>query len=363
MRNRFQFSRANRFCVSKILTHGTSRSRRLYGKVRILMKALPSHSKWLALGLGIWAVLACSAEASEPPAPKSTGQNTGGTPGAGGSPTTTGGSPAIPQAGSTTTPGTGGTPTTTTGGTPGTGTAGTPGTGMAGTPATGTGGGGALTVCPSPPAAGTVAEASIDDLEDKDNALLKVGGRTGFWYTYLDTLGSTIIPAPDKTKTMPIKATGTDCHGGMGCMLVTGMTGMQDDEAGKYPYAGIGFDFSNAMKPCPYNASAYTGIKFWAKGDAQIRLKINVASTTSADGGGTCTPMAGPPKVDCNDGHGVDLILTPTWTEQKVAFADLLQAGWGVVGSFDKTALLSLQIQFPPGQPSFTANFDDLAFY
>src|SRR5690349_9454522 len=74
MRNRFQFFRANRFQVSKILNHGDVALRgctpalRLYGKVGN-MNALPSTMKWLGLGFGVYslATLACSAEASSPP--------------------------------------------------------------------------------------------------------------------------------------------------------------------------------------------------------------------------------------------------------------------------------------------------------
>jgi hypothetical protein len=40
--------------------------------------------------------------------------------------------------------------------------------------------------------------------------------------------------------------------------------------------AGMGFDFNNtAAKSCPYDASAYTGIKFYAKANAG-----NMASMT-----------------------------------------------------------------------------------
>ena len=46
----------------------------------------------------------------------------------------------------------------------------------------------------------------------------------------------------------------------MGCIIVSGTTAAADETAMKYPYAGVGFDFSNAKKPCVYNGSAYTGV-------------------------------------------------------------------------------------------------------
>jgi hypothetical protein len=124
MRNRFQFFRANRFQVSKILTHGDVALRgctpalRLYGKVGN-MNALPSTMKWLGLGFGVYslATLACSAEASSPPPQQGSTQNQSGN--------GTGGTPAIGTAGSTALPTAGTTATGPQGGTTAVGTAGT----------------------------------------------------------------------------------------------------------------------------------------------------------------------------------------------------------------------------------------------
>lgn len=309
------------------------------------MKLAPS-SNLLKIAFPLLA-LGCSAEASSP-APKDyePGNNNGGK---GGSLSMSGSGNVLP---------TGGNPNQGTGGTGNQGTAGTS-TGTAGTSTgtagTGTGGGGALAACPSPPAAGAIADTLIDDLEDKDNGVAKVGNRSGFWYTYLDAYGSMITPAPDATGVAPLKPGSTDCHGGMACVLVSGTTAMADEVAMKYPYAGVGFDFSNAKKPCVYNGTAYTGIKLWARGDVPIRVKINTSGTADAGGGGTCA-------TNCNDGYGMDFVLTPTWAELDMPFASLAQEGWGTVVTFDKAALLSVQIQIPAGQ-TFSAAFDDITFY
>lgn len=321
------------------------------------MKALASNSKWLGLGLGVWAVLACSAEASEPP---STPGGTAGTTAAGGSGAGTAGTSTLPLAGSTST-GTAGSGVGT-GGT-GSGTAGTTSTAGAGagTGGTGAGGGGALTTCPSPPAAGAIADLLIDDLEDGDNGVSKVGNRTGYWYTYLDALGSTITPMPDATGAAPLVPGTTNCHGASTkCVIITGMTAAADEVAMKYPYAGVGFDFSNAKKPCVYNASAYTGIKFWARGDVALTIKLNTVQTATSDGGGTCTGAM------CNGGFspaGADVILDTEWTEISIPFATATGPTWALPGPPDKSQLLSLQFQVPPGQASYTVAIDDITFY
>ena len=326
------------------------------------MNALPSTMiKCLGLGVGLWAAVDCSAEASSP-APQPQGTHT--TSGSGGS----GGTGSnLPLAGSIAT-GTAGTPTTTgTAGMTATGTAGMTSTGTAGTPSTGTagapgaGGGGALAACPAPPAAGAIADLLIDDLEDKDNGVARVGNRTGYWYTYLDAFGSTITPKPDATGTAPLLPGSTMCHGGMACIMISGTTAAADEVAKKYPYAGVGFDFSNAKKPCIYNASAYTGIKFWARGDVPITIKLNTSATAKMDGGGTCTGDL------CNGGFspaGADVVLTAAWQQIDINFATAAPPAWAAALAMhpDKANLVSLQVQVPPGQ-TFSIALDDFTFY
>jgi hypothetical protein len=323
------------------------------------MKALPSATTLLGLGLGLYAVatLACSAEASSPPPQEGTPTNHSGSGGAGSSLPMAGTTGVVPLAG-----------TTAAGGTPGTGTAGTTAVGTAGTTAVGTagtgaGGGGALAACPAPPAAGAITDLLIDDMEDGDNAIAKVGNRSGFWYTFLDAHGSTIVPAPDPAGASPLKPGSTDCHGGMKCVMISGVVGMQDETAmpPKYTFAGVGFDFSNAKKPCVYNASAYTGIKFWARGDVPITVKLNTTATATVEGGGTCTGSM------CNGGFspaGADIVLTAAWQQIDVNFATAAPPTWAAALAMhpDKANLVSLQIQIPPGQ-TYSVALDDFTFY
>jgi hypothetical protein len=201
-----------------------------------------------------------------------------------------------------------------------------------------------------------MADLLIDDLEDKDNAVAKVGGRSGFWYTYLDSFGSMITPKPDSTGASPLLPGTTNCHAGMACIIVSGTTGTEDAATMKYPYAGVGFDFSNAKKPCVYDASAYSGIKFWARGDVEITIKVNIKATADATGGGSCT-------TGCSNGHGKKVVLTPDWAQIDLPFASIMQdPTWGTQAPFDKATLLSMQVQFPSGG-AFNAALDDLTFY
>lgn len=305
-----------------------------------------------AIAVGIFGACATQATSPEPEDDTTGPPKQGGTGGSGLAGGNTGGqTPATAGTGGAT-PSTGGTPSGSAGassaGTAGSGTAG--GSGVAGS---GTTVGG----CPMPPAVGTATDVVIDDLEDRDNAVSKVSGRTGFWFTYLDTLGSTITPAPDKTGTSPLMPSTTSCHGGMACVAVSGTTGASDAATNKYPFAGVGFDFSNVKKSCPYNASAYSGVRFWARGAASVRIKVVTAAVADAASGGSCA-------TSCNDAFGMNTTLTAAWSEVSVPFATpmIAQEGWGAMATFDKATLLAVQIQITSGQ-TFDLAFDDIAFY
>ncbi|HYQ15387.1 MAG TPA: hypothetical protein VEQ58_06515, partial [Polyangiaceae bacterium] len=216
---------------------------------------------------------------------------------------------------------------------------------------------------PSPPAAGTATDLLIDNVDDGDNGIGKIGGRSGYWYTYADTNGTMITPMPDTTKANPLKPSATGCHdASAGCIAITGTTSMDDLTVvgmEKYGYAGVGFDFSNAMKSCVYNGSAYSGIRFYAKGDVAITIKLNTTATVTAAEGGTCT-------TNCAgfSPTGADVLLEDpaTWQLIDIPFATAKQPTWATAATLDKAALISLQIQIPPGQ-TFNVALDDFTFY
>jgi hypothetical protein len=77
-----------------------------------------------------------------------------------------------------------------------------------------------------------------------------------------------------------------------------------------------------------YDASAFTGIKFYYKcpaTDAALkrRFAIGSAPTLPTSGGGTCTD-------GCYNNFGADMKVTPDWMTNSFAFADLKrESGWG----------------------------------
>jgi basic endochitinase B len=84
-----------------------------------------------------------------------------------------------------------------------------------------------------------------------------------------------------------------------------------------------------------YDASAFSGISFWMKGDPtagnkSVKFSIATPPTTEKSAGGTC------PNLDAgcyNSFADQDYItLTPTWTQYSFTWAQLKQADWGPTG-------------------------------
>jgi hypothetical protein len=272
-----------------------------------------------------------------------------------------GGSPTVPSgtAGSVTHPAGGSAPhaggsfntgvggSTTSGG-------GRPGTGSGGTP---TGGGGTPTAGGCKVAVGIAAEKLIDDLEDGDGTISGAGSRVGYWYTYNDGTGVQ-VPAP-KSVFMGHAPGNTTSK----------LAAVTSGPAFTIYGAGMGFDFNNNGKSCPYDASAYSGIKFWAKANSgnmasmalTAMVKIPATTPTTADGG-TCAAM-------CEDHYALKPapVLTTTWTEYTITFATAATAtfgqnSFGTVVPFDKSKILAMQFQVAKGV-KFDFSVDDITFF
>jgi hypothetical protein len=128
--------------------------------------------------------------------------------------------------------------------------------------------------------------------------------------------------------------------------------------------AQIGFDFNNVSeKSCVYNATAYSGISFWAKGSVPVKAMVKIPATTqSTSDSGTCTAV-----TMCEVHYTLTPapILSATWTQYKITFADtatFAQAGWGTKAPFDKANIRTMQFQVPIGT-ALDVSVDDIAFY
>jgi endoglucanase len=183
----------------------------------------------------------------------------------------------------------------------------------------------------------------IEDGEDNDSRLLQRDGRGGYWYTSVDAAGSTVEPAGNFQMGSPGHADSQHAA------HIKGQMGTAGDSF----WASMGFNFKDP--PESYDASRYTGITFWAKGPAHIRLKVPDAYTYPA--GGHCQ--------DCYNDFGIELALTDKWERYAVPFAALAQQpNWGDPrAEVASKELYGVQWQFGTPGRAFDIWVDDVAFF
>ncbi len=153
----------------------------------------------------------------------------------------------------------------------------------------------------------------LDDFEDGDAAGKVSGGRNPMWFLFKDTTtAGVLLPAVLEGATIPAADAEARPNSAFGLFIsATGFTSWG---------AGVGVDFVNPKDV--YDASAYAGIRFYAKATTtwkQVRLNVSQKLTDASQK--LCTK--------CDDHLGVALNLTDQWKEYKVLFADLSREGWG----------------------------------
>jgi hypothetical protein len=329
----------------------------------------------IALGVLGASIGACSAQSSgTPPRPNDGAGNTAnggatttGNPSSGGSSPTNTGTGNTGNTGNTGDTASGGTSSNTGPGAPGGTLPGSTGGGGASAGAGGsgpvTGASGATTASAGCPLVLATPDQLIDDLEDGNNQIATVGSRIGYWYTYNDMTGGTQIPATSAT--MPFKPMMLPGGGHCGSAYWAHTSG---NALFTSFGAGMGFDFNNvAGASTVYNASAYTGISFWAKGTPGIRAMIKIPATTvSTSPGGTCVaPATVTPAClcECENHFAINPMLTGDWAQYMLPFAAIKQdPTWGKQVTFDKTKILAVQFQVVK-MVAFDFSVDDVTFY
>jgi len=159
-------------------------------------------------------------------------------------------------------------------------------------------------------------EGMISDGEANNNQVNTIKGRGGYWYTFVDTNGSTITPtAGSQGGTFAMSPGGAN-----GTKYAAHMSGQVG--GGDTVYAGMAFNFVDPKGT--YDATAYKGISFWAKigpgSTPNVRLKV--PDTNTDPEGKVCK--------ECFNDFGMDLHLTEQWTQYVVPYMAMTQLkGWG----------------------------------
>lgn len=172
-------------------------------------------------------------------------------------------------------------------------------------------------------------ENLIDDLEDGDAVIYELGGRIGLWYAYDDGTGGTSNPAAM-----------TDFHSTAGgpndSMYSAILVGNGFTDWG----AGMGFDINNSggLVKHTFDASAFTGIAFQARGSGTVKFKVQTEAIVPVAEGGTCD--AG---TACNDAYFTSVQLTSSWQQHVIPFAMLDQGHWGQAAAWNAATIVGLQ--------------------
>jgi hypothetical protein len=199
---------------------------------------------------------------------------------------------------------------------------------------------------------GTTSTTLIDDFEDGNGELPKIGGRVGYWYTSNDsTLTGTQLPVYGS---IIFAAQPIIDRPGSNYAIWTEGSGFTAWGAGLGAYLN-----TNASQGRFYDASAYRGITFWAKaedGRANV-IRFNVSNVATVADGNICTGNG------CWDHFGAWITLGTTWRRYSFLFSDLTQRGWAVPlqSQLDITKLRGLEFTVQAGV-DFGFYVDDVAF-
>ncbi|XXT25366.1 hypothetical protein WME94_27940 [Sorangium sp. So ce429] len=205
----------------------------------------------------------------------------------------------------------------------------------------------------------------IDDMEDGDNAIDEASGRVGYWYSYNDGTGTQTPPDSSEEPPVGFVPEALTPPRGQSTMAVHTF-GAGFTEWG----AGVGFALNGPdMGLFPYDASAYTGIVFWARlGDAAAAttVKVNISDKFSEPAGGICDESAGEGEPNrCFDHWSYIATLGTEWALIVIPFAELTRAGTGAeptAQAVDVAGLYTIDFGFAHGE-DFDVFIDDIGFY
>lgn len=145
----------------------------------------------------------------------------------------------------------------------------------------------------------------IEDWEAKDSTLLLLDGRKGSWVNYDDGTGKQNPPV--RSPLFPSRIPG----GRDASKHALHLSG------GRYTNWGVTFGAELAEQAC-YDASAYAGIEFWAKGPGKIKIGVQMIDVQDVKYGGLC-------RNDCYNSHRSEVTLGKSFQRFTIRWEDLRQ--------------------------------------
>lgn len=177
----------------------------------------------------------------------------------------------------------------------------------------------------------------IDDFEDGNPLISSLEDRVGLWAMYKDTdVSGTAMPL-----TPTLRANSS--HDNRFALHAVG---------GELRDWGATVQF--AFQPSCYDASAYGGIAFSAKGPGRVYVGVREVRVVPVQWGGTCTR-------DCYDTHQKKVDLSAQWQKYIIKWDELRQRGYSSP-PLDATRINGLGFLVQPGDTPFDFWLDDVKF-
>jgi polyhydroxybutyrate depolymerase len=178
----------------------------------------------------------------------------------------------------------------------------------------------------------------VDDFDDGNLLLRPDEQRVGAWYSFTDETPGCAelrVEAGDSSPALHFSGGGFSAWGaGFGVSL-----------AWSIAEAGL----------CIYDLSAYSGIRFRARGNAPLRMNVPSRASAFRSSGGDCPDSEG-----CFDQHGRNLGLPTEFREFEIPFCSLTQRGFGApLGALDLTQVTNLNF-LVQSRGDFDVWLDDL---
>ncbi len=193
-------------------------------------------------------------------------------------------------------------------------------------------------------------EGQIDDFEDNNNQNHVVDGRGGYWYTYVDKVGSTVWPEAGEAG-----GTFTPSEGGFNSKFAGEVKGKIGTAA--IVFGALGMNFVDPKSA--FDASKYEGITFFAKraSNSTGKIRLKVPDVNTDEEGKVCS--------ECFNDFGMDINLGEQWTRYTFPFRDMKQMeGWGAPrkAHIDASKLYGLQWQTQVQGADYDFSIDNVAF-
>ncbi len=216
--------------------------------------------------------------------------------------------------------------------------------GGSGSTAAGGSAGGPFDECASTPAGKL---ALIDDFEDGDSVAAAEPGREALWFTVHDESAGTIVPPGPFLPVAGGYRGSRSAHVSASAFTIWGAE------------LAANISYKQAIR-CPYDASAFAGLRFVARGSGRVRVQLAVPGVVDKEYGGTCDPSAG---QVCYDDHGSFVTLGDQYQLYELPWSSFTQRGYGTPVPFDPKTIHSLHFTVETPDLPVDLWLDDVAFW